>query len=137
MSVPVLYNRCYGGFNLSPAAVALYNERAASSGAPGLSHVSMAVDVPRTDRIMAKVVEEMGPPASGYLAKVGVAFVDEKFEDFVKIHEYDGFESVGIDFKGYKLCKIQEIVQSEEEDAMKLANISSILNEDEPTVKTD
>ena len=135
MSVPVLYNQCYGGFSFSTAAVKLYNELGAASGAPSLSSESMARDISRTDRVMAAVVDQLGTAANGLCAEIGVAWVDERFEDYVEISEYDGSESVVIDFMGYKLRQIQNVVECDEQDEYKIAKIKDILAEAEPEVK--
>jgi hypothetical protein len=60
--------------------------------------------------------------------------VDKKFEDYVEINEYDGNESVAIDFKRYKLDQIQLVVESKEPDEWKFMRIREILGEDEPVV---
>ena len=132
MSLPVLYNTCYGGFNFSDAAVKQYNELAEKTGSEKAS--SMAYDIKRTDRLMAMVVDELKEKSYGFCAKISIVWVDEKFEDYVEINEYDGFESVAIDFKRYKLDQIQAVTQSKEQDAWKLMRIGEILAEDEPDV---
>ena len=135
MSLPVLYNRCYGGFNFSEAAVKRYNELVERTGDPKLS--SMACDLKRTDRVMAMVVDELKEASHGFCAKLGIAWVDERYEEYVVVDEYDGSESVSIDFKRYKLDKIQEVADSKEKDDWKLTRIREILAEDEPNVNFD
>ena len=133
MSLPVIYNRCYGGFNFSEAAIARYNELIERTGGDKLT--STFSEDRRTDRVMAMVVGELKESASGYCSKLGIAWVDEKFGDYIMINEYDGSECVSIDFPRYRLEKIQEIVFSKEPDAWKLARIEEILVEEEPEVK--
>ena len=135
MSLPVLYNRCYGGFNFSDAAVDLYNEIVERTGGPRIP--SMAYDLKRTDRVMAMVVDELKEASYGLCASIGVAWVEEKFEDYVIVDEYDGCESVSIDFKRYKLDQIRVVVESKEADSWKVMRIGEILAEDEPDVKFD
>jgi hypothetical protein len=55
MSLQVLYNSSYGGFNFSDAAVKRYNELAEMSGAEKVSGI--AYDMIRTDRIMVMVLD--------------------------------------------------------------------------------
>lgn len=81
----VVINKCYGGFGLSEAALALYNKLSGKT-------LSIYDEPPRNDAILVKVVEELKSEAYGNYAKLKVVEIpdDVKFE----IEEYDGMEWV-------------------------------------------
>ena len=110
MSFPVIYNAAYGGFTLSFKAIRMYN---AKSTTKKLTTKYSPID--RTDEIMAAIVEELKLEASGEHSKLKVIHIPEKYRNCVRISEYDGMESVSIDFAKYRLEKIAAIIQEASE----------------------
>lgn len=80
----VVINNCYGGFGLSPAAIARLVE-------VGIEASEFSPGVARHDPRLVRVVEEMGEAADGPYARLIIEEVDE---DRYFISEYDGMESV-------------------------------------------
>lgn len=83
MSNKVVYNACYGGFNLSEKARKLLNELKGEK-------VDYR-DLPRHDKDLVAVVEELGSEANGLCASLRIATINS---DRYRISEYDGWESV-------------------------------------------
>ena len=82
----IVLNYCYGGFGLSPAAQARYEEL---SGAP----MPYEGDIARDDKILVRVVEELGTAkASGAYARLAIEEVPKGTG--WRITEYDGNESL-------------------------------------------
>ena len=79
----VVINRRHGGFGLSEAAVALYKEL---SGSP----VQYYWEIDRGDPHLVRVVEELGPEASGERSELKVAEIPDGVR--WEIQEYDGLE---------------------------------------------
>lgn len=94
MSTKVVYNACYGGFNLSKLAL----ERLAELGCPGASDALQhsfcgcyCFDIPRHDPLLVQVVEELGDEASGQCARLRIEEIEG---DRYLIDDYDGRETI-------------------------------------------
>lgn len=81
----VVINSCFGGFGLSDAALARYNELSQQS----LKHYSK---IPRNDTNLVQVVEELGKKADTPYSELNIVDIpdDVKWD----IHDYDGMEHV-------------------------------------------
>lgn len=79
----VAYNSYYGGFGLSDKAQKLLNELKGEE--------VDYYDLPRHDKDLVAVVEELGSEASGRFNSVVIAEIDS---DRYRISEYDGWEKV-------------------------------------------
>lgn len=102
----VVYNACYGGFSLSPLAIARYAEikgfsiysKASKYGImshytdPEFENHFWDREIQRSDPALVQVVEELGTEADGECANLRIADVPEG--TLYRIDEYDGFESV-------------------------------------------
>ena len=135
-TIPVLYNNRHGGFRYSKKALNEYNKRLPSGAAKidverGQGRFSRAYaeharkaetnqvekksawDIKRHDPLMVQVCSKLGVEANGEYAEIAIAQVPRKFENHYYIAEYDGLESVEIDFQGYQLDRIKSIVQQD------------------------
>lgn len=93
--VGFLYNLCYGGFGYSNVFLQKLNERRAAAGLPALK----ANEEERSDPITIELFQELGSEiASGPFAKLALKWVPEEFLPHVYVDEYDGQESVRVDF---------------------------------------
>jgi hypothetical protein len=84
----IVYNRCYGGFGISPAGILRYAE---IKGIADSKSISM-YNISRHDPALVQVVEELGDRASGDCANLKVADVPDGTR--YRIDEYDGNERV-------------------------------------------
>ena len=81
----VVINMCFGGFGLSNAALARYNEL-------GNTAVDYACDIERHDVDLVHVVEEMGADAYDRFSSLKVVEIPDGIE--YVIEDYDGMEHV-------------------------------------------
>ena len=88
MGHKVVINTCWGGFGLSEAAEARYNEIAAERGQ---SEFESVYDLPRHCPILVEVVEELGDAANDDFAELRIVEISG---NRYKIREYDGAESI-------------------------------------------
>ena len=79
----VVYNACYGGFGLSEKAQKLLNELKGEE--------VDYYDLPRHDKDLVAVVEELGSEANSMFASLRIATINS---DRYRISEYDGWEQV-------------------------------------------
>ena len=79
----VVYNACYGGFGLSEKARNLLNELKGEE--------VDYYDLPRHDKDLVAVVEELGSEANSMFACIKIATINS---DRYRISEYDGWEQV-------------------------------------------
>lgn len=79
----VVYNACYGGFGLSEKAQKLLNELKGEK--------VYYYDLPRHDKDLVAVVEELGSEANSLFASLRIATINS---DRYRISEYDGWEKV-------------------------------------------
>lgn len=79
----VVFNACYGGFGLSEKARKLLNELKGEE--------VDYYDLPRHDKDLVAVVEELGSEANGMFACIKIATINS---DRYRISEYDGWEQV-------------------------------------------
>jgi hypothetical protein len=93
----VIYNNCYGGYGISDAAKKLFRN------IPDAGY-------PREDNpALLRVIEALGfKGASGEYASLKAALVPRDALPDVRIHEYDGLESVWIDVGHYVKRKTEE-----------------------------
>lgn len=86
MGKKIVINRCYGGFGLSPDALALYNKLT------GTSHQYDFEIEDRSDEKLVAVVEKLGEKSFGEHAELKVVEIPDGVEWGIK--EYDGVEWV-------------------------------------------
>lgn len=125
-TVGVLYNACYGGFRLSSEAVRLINNRYSEIGKP---HIKESSYITRTDPIIVDVYNQLGKDSfSGRNSVIEIEYIKKKYIDFIKIDEYDGMESVIIDYSSSVITQIDKILNSDQTDSEKLSSIKYSLN---------
>jgi len=110
MRLGVMYNACHGGFSFSQAAIDEYNRRKDPS-TPVLDVHTHCVD--RSDPLMIDICSEMGYDANGLYANIQVDYIPLQYKDHFIITEYDGYESVNIDYNGYMLDQIKNVLNNE------------------------
>ena len=123
----VLYNARYGGFSFSEEAAREYCR---------ITRTEFDIhfrgwDIPRTDPTMIEVVKRLGERANGTYADLKIAKIPTKYAKHFYIGEYDGYESVQINYKRHKLDSIRAALGAHEgQDAQGLKEkIEAILAE--------
>jgi hypothetical protein len=92
----VVYNACYGGFELSLAANEWLEEHGYEDSDPNPEHYECYPEyrysrIERHNLLLVKCVEELGEAASGSCANLAIA---EIYGTVYRIEEYDGLETV-------------------------------------------
>lgn len=118
----VLFNSGYGGFGMSEEAMALYTKRTNAT----------FYDYNRTDPFMVQIVRELGQRASERFSNIQIKSIPVKFAECYRVREYDGDETVGIDFGKYKLHCISDIIDNSLMSSdNKVAMVRCALDEDD------
>jgi len=107
--IEVLLNDCYGGWRVSNKARKLYELRRTKDSNYYLRR--------RSDPILVQIYKELGDEFDGGKhSKTGIEKLPKKYEKYYIISEYDGLESVEIDYTKYELDhlkqKIKEILEN-------------------------
>jgi hypothetical protein len=113
--IEVLYNYCYGGFNPSEKAKELYIEKMLEIDKNFDTENFVMYLVDRDDPILIEIFYQLGVEKfSGSYSRIKSQKIPKKFKDCFDIGEYDGKESVTIDYRKYKLDRIRDILKNEE-----------------------
>jgi hypothetical protein len=104
--IEVLINDCYGGWRISNKAIELYTLRKSEK------YLSK-----RSDPILIQIYKELGDEFDeGKYSKTGIEKIPKKYENHYYISEYDGLETVEIDYTKYELDnlkkKLKEIIEN-------------------------
>ena len=107
--IEVLLNDCYGGWQISNKAKKLYELRRTKDSNYYLRR--------RSDPILVQIYKELGDEFDGgKYSKTGIEKLPKKYEKYYIISEYDGLESIEIDYTKYELDhlkqKIKEILEN-------------------------
>ena len=100
----IVYNDCYGGFDLSSIGLEEYNRRSLTEDVKYPDMIS------RDDPILINMVETMGKEINCKHSKLKTKEFPKKFKECLKWHEYDGRESVGIDYDRYVFVNVKMIL---------------------------
>ena len=107
--IEVLLNDCYGGWQISNKAKKLYELRRTKNSIRR-----------RSDPILVQIYKELGDEFDGKYSKTGIEKIPKKYEKYYIISEYDGLESIEIDYTKYELDhlkqKIKEILENNSMD---------------------
>lgn len=96
----VVYNATHGGFGLNKNALAEYNKRSSRN-------VEFEEGIDRSDMILIDMVETMGNSINESYSKLKIKEFPIKYKGFLSWHEYDGKESVTIDYDKYLIHHIK------------------------------
>lgn len=90
MATKVVYNACFGGFDISLEALTRMQELGYTGKASIDNNYVYLHDCARHDPILVQVVEELGKKANGIHARLKIAEVSGPY----RIDAYDGSETV-------------------------------------------
>jgi hypothetical protein len=123
--IEVLYNACYGGWSISEKAYELYKTRN-NNLSPRIRR-----NIIRTDPILIQIYHELGADFDTKYSKTEIDIFPKKYADYITIKEYDGLETVHIDYTQYELDniknKIKEILQSSLSNDEKINELNKII----------
>jgi len=98
----VVYNNRYGGFGMSQHGLDKYNHITSRN-------LSYADVIDRSDPILIELVESMGNNVNDKNSRLAIKEFPMKYKSFLTWHEYDGKESVQIDYDKYLIHHIKVV----------------------------
>uniref|UniRef100_A0A6C0IEK8 Uncharacterized protein n=1 Tax=viral metagenome TaxID=1070528 RepID=A0A6C0IEK8_9ZZZZ len=129
--IEILYNTSYGGWGISDKAIELYKLRNVNDNSMALEYECHEL-LSRTDPILIQIYNELGDEMNTKCCKIRIKKIPKKYENYYYISEYDGKESIAIDFTNYKLDmvynKITEILQSTNNNEIKIIKIEEFMS---------
>jgi hypothetical protein len=109
--IEVLFNNCYGGWTMSDKAKKIYKLRKIEN--TDNNYLTRK----RSDPILIQIYKELGNDFDkGNYSKTKIEIIPKKYENYYFVSEYDGLETVEIDYTKYELDylkkKIKEILEN-------------------------
>ena len=130
----ILCNREYGGYGFSDTALQMYNERKSLLD-PSYNPIKYDCEISRNDTTLIEIYNELGSENfSDHISVVKIVSIPKKYKNCYKIDEYDGKESVSINYIKYDLLKINEIVHSDKNNDEKIEEIKKIKSIFDPSI---
>jgi hypothetical protein len=114
----VMYNDRYGGFRFSELAINEYKKK---------SIFENCYSIDRTDPIMINICKELGGQVDSRHSSIKIKEIPIIYKNYYTIVEYDGKEHIEIDYQKYKLDQINEIINDNYTDNMKIEKIKALL----------
>lgn len=103
--IDVLYNDCYGGWQISNKANKLYTLRRTTKDSNNYLRR-------RSDPILVQIYKELGDDFDGgKYSKTAIEKILKKYEKYYIISEYDGLETVEIDYTKYELDNLKQNIK--------------------------
>jgi hypothetical protein len=102
MSYRVVYNSKCGGFGMSQEGLAEYNRITSL-------HVKGYYCIERDDPVLIHLVETMGKEIDDECSRLKIKEFPMKYKSFLKWTEYDGRETVSIDYEQYLISNVRDI----------------------------
>ena len=119
----VVYNGCYGGFDLSTEGLKEYNIRTSQN-------VTIPDYIDRDDSTLIEMVETMdNKEINSKNSKLKIKEFPIKFKMFLLWSEYDGNESIRIDYNKYIVHNVEIILHTNISVDEKIKSISKLYTE--------
>ena len=128
MSYKVVYNSIFGGFGLSKEGLAEYNRLTSNN-------VQHAEAIESDDPVLIHLVETMGDAMNTECSRLKIKEFPMKYKGFLKWTDYDGRETVQIDYERYLLSAIHSAIDdSSISSDEKITRIRELYNEYDGTI---
>jgi hypothetical protein len=102
--IEILYNKKYGGWTISDKAMELYKLRT-TNNLDSYFHK-------RNDTILIQIFKELGNEFDDKkYSRTLIKKIPKKYEDYYYISEYDGLETVNIDYTKYELDNLKKNIK--------------------------
>jgi hypothetical protein len=118
----VVYNNRYGGFGMNQYGLEEYNRRT-------LQNVTYADVIDRSDPILIEIVETMGKDVNDKNSRLAIKEFPMKYKSFLKWHDYDGNETVQIDYDKYLIHHVRAVKDKMISPFEKIALIDQLYKE--------
>jgi len=135
--IRVLYCDVYGGWNLSRKAIKMYRERTGKINTENPENNIYYLHIERHDPILLEIYNELGTEFDGKYSHSEIEEIPKKYENYYTITEYDGLETVVIDYHKYDKdmykINIETILKSEMNNDDKIKELEKFVFEHENT----
>ena len=102
----IVYNGCFGGFDLSISGLEEYNRRTSKN-------ITLPDYIDREDPVLIEMVETMDRKEINMKhSKLQIKEFPLKFKSFLLWHDYDGKENVSIDYNKYIVDNVKSILDT-------------------------
>lgn len=122
MSYKVVYNACHGGFGMSKEGLDAYHQLSSE-------HVTHAECIERDDPILIHLVETMVHTIHDENSRLKIKEFPMKYKSFLQWHDYDGLESIAVDYDEYLIYHIQHVIHTQLSSDEKVARIQELYTE--------
>jgi len=133
--IRVLYCDVYGGWNLSRKAIKMYRERTGKINTENPEDNIYFLYIERHDPILLEIYKELGTEFDGKYSQSEIEEIPKKYENYYTITEYDGLETVVIDYHKYDKdmykINIETILKSEMNNDDKIKELEKFVFEHE------
>ena len=118
----VVYNDCHGGFDLSEEGMAEYNHRT--------SQLTYPEGISRDDPVLLHMVETIDPAViNSKNSRLTIKEFPVAFRDFLEWREYDGKESVRVDYHKYIVHTVKSVLEADVSAEEKIGRISQLYSD--------
>ena len=118
----VVYNDCHGGFDLSEEGMAEYNHRT--------SQLTYPDGISRDDPVLLHMVETMDPSViNSKNSRLTIKEFPVAFREFLEWREYDGKESVRVDYHTYIVHTVKSVLEADVSAEEKIGRISQLYSD--------
>ena len=115
----VVYNDCYGGFDLSEQGMAEYNHRT--------SQLTYPDGITRDDPVLLHMVDTMDPAViNSKNSRLKIKEFPIMFREFLAWSEYDGKENVRVDYHRYMVHTVKSVLEANVSAEEKIGRISQL-----------
>lgn len=128
-NVEVLYNKKYGGFGTSEKANELYKKYVLEKNPQAEFDPFEFTFISRTDPVWLRVFHELGEEFNGPYCYAKTAVIPKQFRHHYTIDEYDGKESIRLNYQGYIIDQIKQIIKSPVSSDEKISQINGVFSE--------
>ena len=118
----VVYNNKYGGFGMAKNGLEEYNRRT-------LQRLTHSDIIDRSDPILIELIETMGKEVNDKNSRLAIKEFPMKYKSFLKWSDYDGNESVDIDYDKYLIHHVRKIKDEMISSYEKIALIDQLYKE--------
>jgi hypothetical protein len=133
--IEVLYCNTYGGWGMSKKAIKMYKDRNRGVKQQMLEDYCISHCVERHDPILIEIYKELGKEFDDRYSKSEIEEIPKKYENYYTISEYDGLESVNIDYYRYEKemykMNIETILKSEMNNDEKIKELTKVVFKEE------
>lgn len=125
--IPILINKSHGIFSFSEEALNEYYKKVFNKNTNYRLETNIHEKF-RYNPILIEIVKNLGDKASGPNSNLKIEYIYKEFENYVKINNINGKESLEILYCDYQLNNISKILKDKISSELKISKIREILS---------